>query len=188
VFCGSRNGTEPVYTLAASHLGTLLARQGRTIVYGGGHVGLMGVLADAALAEGGRVIGVIPTSLQERELGHSGLTELNVVESMHHRKAMMAAKSDAFIALPGGMGTYEEILETATWSLLGIQDKPMGFLNVNGFYDPMIAQLDKALEAGFLLPDERELVLVDTDAERLISQLENFCRPGQPKWMSLKET
>lgn len=188
VFCGSRSGLHREFADAAREVGSLLARQGRTIVYGGGHVGLMGILADAALAEGGRVVGVIPTSLQDRELGHSGLTELHVVESMHHRKAMMAAKSDAFIALPGGLGTYEEILETATWSLLGIQDKPLGFLNVGGFYDPMIEQLDRAARAGFLLPDERALVLVDTDAANLVTRLENFCRPGQPKWMTLKET
>ncbi len=188
VFCGSRTGTDPAYAAAARAVGSLLARQGRAVVYGGGHVGLMGVLADAALAENGKVIGVIPQSLEDRELGHRGLTELHIVETMHHRKAMMAERSDAFIALPGGLGTYEEIFETATWSLLGIQDKPLGFLNVNGYYDPIIQQLDLAAEAGFLLPDERALVLVDDDPEALIHRLETFCRPGQPKWMTLKET
>jgi len=187
VFCGSRSG-KPEYQEAARSLGALLARQGRTIIYGGGHVGLMGILADAALSEGGRVIGVIPQSLEDRELGHRGLTELYVVESMHHRKALMAQLSEAFIALPGGLGTYEEILETATWSLLGIQDKPLGFLNVNGFYDTMIRQIDHAAKEGFLLPEERELVLIDGDPERLIEKLGSFCRPGQPKWMTLKET
>lgn len=188
VFCGSRTGSNPAYTEAARTMGTLLARQGRTLVYGGGHVGLMGVVADAALAENGRVIGVIPQSLEDRELGHRGLTELHIVETMHHRKAMMAEKSDAFIALPGGLGTYEEIFETATWSLLGIQDKPLGFLNVNGFYDHIIEQLDRALADGFLKPDERALVLVDNDPEKLINRLETFCRPGQPKWMTLDES
>lgn len=188
VFCGSRTGNNPAYTAAARTVGTMLARQGRTLVYGGGHVGLMGVVADAALAGNGKVIGVIPQSLEDRELGHRGLTELHIVETMHHRKAMMAEKSDAFIALPGGLGTYEEIFETATWSLLGIQDKPLGFLNVNGFYDPIIQQLDHALADGFLMPDERALVLVDDDPEKLIHRLETFCRPGQPKWMSLDES
>lgn len=188
VFCGSRTGSNPAYTEAARTMGTLLARQGRTLVYGGGHVGLMGVVADAALGENGRVIGVIPQSLEDRELGHRGLTELHIVETMHHRKAMMAEKSDAFIALPGGLGTYEEIFETATWSLLGIQDKPLGFLNVNGFYDHIIEQLDRALADGFLKPDERALVLVDNDPEKLINRLETFCRPGQPKWMTLDES
>jgi len=187
VFCGSRSG-KPEYQEAARNLGALLARQGRTLVYGDGHVGLMGILADAALAEGGRVIGVIPQSLEDRELGHRGITELHVVESMHHRKAMMAQLSEAFIALPGGLGTYEEILETATWSLLGIQDKPLGFLNVNGFYDAMISQIDHAEQEGFLLPEERELVLMDSNPDRLIEMLGTFCRPGQPKWMTLKET
>lgn len=188
VFCGSRSGARTAYAEAARAIGILLAQQGRTLVYGGGHVGLMGIVADAALAEGGTVVGVIPKSLEERELGHSGLTELHIVDTMHDRKAMMAARSDAFIALPGGLGTYEEILETATWSLLGIQDKPLGFLNVNGFYDPMIEQLDRATDAGFLLPDERALVLVHTDPASLVKLLESFCRPGQPKWMTLKET
>ena len=188
VFCGSRMGNRSEYSEAARQVGALLARQNRTVVYGGGHVGLMGVLADAALAEGGKVIGVIPESLQQRELGHDGLTVLHVVESMHDRKALMAEMSDAFIALPGGLGTYEEILEAATWSLLGIQDKPLGLLNVHGFYDALVSQLDKAAEVEFLLPDERSIVLVDSTAEGLLRQLETFERPGQPKWMTLDET
>lgn len=188
VYCGSRAGNHPAYADAARDMGQLLARQGRRIVYGGGHVGLMGILADAALAEGGIVFGVIPASLQQRELGHRGLTELHVVDSMHTRKAMMAENSDAFIALPGGVGTYEEILESATWSLLGIQDKPLGLLNVRGFYDPLIQQLDHAAKAGFLLPDERALVLDSKDCEDLVHQLAEFCRPGPPKWMEMDET
>lgn len=188
VYCGSRMGNSPVYLEAARDLGALLARRGITIVYGGGHVGLMGVLADAALAAGGQVVGVIPKALQEKELGHTGLTELHVVETMHVRKAMMAERADAFIALPGGLGTYEEIFETATWSLLGIQDKPLGFLNINGFYDSLIDQVERAAADGFLLPDERKLVLTDTTGEGLITQLENFVRPGKPKWMTLHES
>ena len=188
VFCGSRMGNNPAYAEVATGMGRLLAEQGRTVVYGGGHVGLMGALADGALAAGGTVIGVIPKSLQERELGHSGVTELHVVETMHDRKALMAEQSEAFIALPGGLGTYEEIFETATWSLLGIHSKPLGFLNVNGFYDLMEQQLDLAMQEGFLLPEERELVLFDDDAERLLQRLDNFERTTAPKWMSLRET
>lgn len=188
VFCGSRMGNNPAYAEVAASMGRLLAGQARTVVYGGGHVGLMGALADGALAAGGTVIGVIPKSLQERELGHSGVTELHVVETMHDRKALMAEQSEAFIALPGGLGTYEEIFETATWSLLGIHNKPLGFLNVNGFYDLMEQQLDLATQEGFLLPEERELVLFDDDAERLLQRLDNFERTTAPKWMSLHET
>src|SRR5690606_35540167 len=125
---------------------------------------------------------------QDKELGRSGLTELHVVDTMHVRKAMMAERSDAFIALPGELGTYEEIFESATWTLLGIQDKPLGFLNINGFYDPIINQLDHASREGFLLPDERKLVLSDTTAEGLLHQLDTFTRPGKPKWTTLHET
>lgn len=188
VFCGSRMGNNPAYAEVAASVGRLLAGQGRTVVYGGGHVGLMGALADGALVAGGTVIGVIPRSLQERELGHSGVTELHVVETIHERKALMAERAEAFIALPGGLGTYEEIFETATWSLLGIHNKPLGFLNVNGFYDLMEQQLDLATQEGFLLPEERELVLFDDDAERLLQRLDDFERSSAPKWMSLRET
>jgi uncharacterized protein (TIGR00730 family) len=188
VFCGSRPGNDPAFAEAARHVGTLLARQGRRVVYGGGHVGLMGILADAALAEGGIVFGVIPAALQKRELGHKGLTELHIVDTMHQRKALMAEQSDAFMALPGGVGTYEEIMEAATWTLLGIQDKPLGLLNVRGFFDPLIRQLDHAAENGFMLPDERALILDSTSAEDLIHQLATFCRPGPPKWMGIEET
>lgn len=187
VFCGSRAGVNPKYREIATEVGAMLARSGRRIVYGGGHVGIMGLLADAALAEGGHVIGVIPETLQARELGHGGLTQLHIVETMHQRKAMMAEMSDAFIALPGGLGTYEEILEAATWSLLGIQDKPLGLLNIAGFYDPLIAQLDLAEREGFLLPEERDLVLTDRDPTNLITRLETYCRPGRPKWMDIQD-
>lgn len=187
VFCGSRPGNDPVYLEAARTVGQLLARQGRRLVYGGGHVGMMGVLADAALAEGGTVVGIIPAALRDRELAHSSLTELRVVKSMHERKAMMAEESDAFIALPGGVGTYEEILEAATWSLLGFQDKPLGLLNVHGFFDSMIAQLDAAARAEFLLPDERAIMLDDVDPLALIARLESFTRSGPPKWMKMDE-
>lgn len=185
VFCGSRPGNHPDFTDAARDLGVLLARQGRRIVYGGGHVGMMGVLADSALAEGGVVMGVIPAALQERELGHGGLTELHVVETMHQRKAMMAESSDVFVALPGGVGTYEEILEAATWAQLGIQDKPLGILNVRGFFDPLLRQLDYALDHGFMLAEERALILDSRSAEDLMRRLAEYCEPGPRKWMDV---
>jgi len=183
VFCGSRAGNHPIYTQVAQEIGRTLARQGRRIVYGGGHVGLMGALADAALEAGGIVFGVIPTALQERELGHRGLTELRIVSSMHERKALMAAESDAFMALPGGLGTYEEILEAATWSLLGIHQKPLGLLNTRRFYDPLIQQLNHAEQEGFLLPEERALVIDSDNGDQLIHALATFCRTSPPKWM-----
>jgi uncharacterized protein (TIGR00730 family) len=188
VFCGSRPGNHPAFAEAAQKIGALLARQGRRIVYGGGHVGLMGILADSAMAHGGTVYGVIPAALQQRELGHRSITELHIVDTMHQRKALMAEQSDAFIALPGGVGTYEEILEIATWSLLGIQDKPLGLLNVHGFYDSLIQQLDTAAKYEFMLPDERALILDSTTPEDLLRQLAAFCRPGPPKWMDMDET
>ncbi len=187
VFCGSRSGNHPEYLESARQIGKMLARQNRKIVYGGGHVGMMGALADAALAQGGHVMGVIPKSLMDRELGHTALTELHIVDSMHQRKAMMAQNSDAFIALPGGIGTYEEILEAATWALLGIQDKPLGLLNIRGFFDPMLNQLDLARQEGFMLPEERALILHATNPENLLHQLATFCRQGPPKWMDITQ-
>lgn len=188
VFCGSRPGHDPVFAEAAQATGRLLARQGRRIVYGGGHVGMMGILADAALAEGGIVFGVIPEALQARELGHRGITELRIVSSMHERKALMAQQSQAFMALPGGVGTYEEILEAATWSLLGIQEKPLGLLNVKGFFDPLIEQLDTAARHGFMLPEERAIILDATTPEDLIRKLAAYQRTCPPKWMDISQT
>src|SRR4051812_40716759 len=171
VFCGSSPGLRPEYAIAAAMLGRLLAEQSIRLIYGAGNVGLMGVLADAALAAGGQVIGVIPQGLVDRELAHQGLTELRIVTSMHERKALMAELSGAFIALPGGLGTYEELCEVLTWAQLGIHHKPCGCLNVLGYFDPLIQMLDHAVAEGFLSPENRRLLLMDDDVENLLQGL-----------------
>jgi len=171
VFCGSNAGTHPAYRQAAQTVGRLLCRRGIELVYGGGHVGLMGILADACLNEGGRVIGVIPQALADKETAHEGLTELRIVSSMHERKFLMAELSDVFLALPGGYGTWEEFFEVLTWSQLGIQRKACAVLNVNGYYDPFIEMADKALSEGFVRGVHRDLLLADTDPERLLDRL-----------------
>ena len=160
VFCGSSAGTNPVYRAAATELGTALAAANIELVYGGGHVGLMGAVADAVLAAGGTVIGVIPRTLAEREVAHSGLTQLHIVESMHERKALMADLSDGFVALPGGFGTFEEFCEAVTWVQLGIQTKPCVLLDVNGYYEPLIAMFDRAVEDGFVNMKNRLIIQV----------------------------
>jgi len=171
VFCGSSAGRLPEYRAAAVAFGELLAREGIGLVYGGAHVGLMGALADAVLAHGGEVIGVIPESLSVRELAHKGLTELQVVSSMHERKAQMAALSDAFVALPGGIGTFEELFEVWTWGQLGLHDKPCALLNVAGFYDKLSGFLDFVTGEGFVRQAVRDGLLVDDDAARLVARL-----------------
>lgn len=171
VFCGSSAGLRPEYANAAQGLAITLARRGLGLVYGGGNVGLMGVLADSMLRAGGEVIGVIPQSLVAREVAHHGVSELRVVETMHQRKALMCELSDAFIALPGGFGTLDEFFEILTWAQLGIHGKPSGLLNVSGFYDPLLAMLDHAVVEQFLRPAHRELVITDTDADSLVQRL-----------------
>ncbi len=165
----------------------MLAREivadGCTLVYGGGKVGLMGVIGDAAMAAGGRVIGVTPRRLVEKEVAHTGLTELRVVDSMHERKAMMAELSDAFIALPGGIGTFEEFFEVLTWSQLGFHAKPCGLLNVAGYYDQLLGFLDHSVTQGFLRKEHRSMVLTDTEPARLLDQLETFRMPVVNKWL-----
>src|ERR1700732_3721945 len=184
VFCGSSSGTRPVYQQAAQTVGQLLCRRGIELVYGGGRVGLMGILANACLNEGGRVIGVIPQALADKELAHTGLTELRIVSSMHERKSVMADLSDAFVALPGGYGTWEEFFEVLTWSQLGIQRKACAVLNVNGYYDPLLEMADKALSDGFLRGVHRDLLLSDSDPERLLERLNNYSVPTIDKWIS----
>ena len=169
VFCGSASGHDPVYAAAAKDVGSLLARHGIEIVYGGGRVGLMGTLADAALGEGGRVIGVIPAALEKREVAHRGLSELHVVSSMHERKALMAKLSDGFVALPGGFGTLEELSEVLTWRQLDIYDKPSFVLNVRGYYDHLIGLLDHAVAEGFLSRANRELLSVGASVESVLA-------------------
>ena len=183
VFAGSSPGARAEYAEAAEALGRALAAEGIGLVYGGGSVGLMGVLADAALADGGSVTGVIPRALFEREVGHDGLTELHVVESMHERKARMTDLADGFIALPGGIGTLEELFETLTWGQLGYHDKPCGLLNVSGYWDGMLAALDRAVGERFLAAEHRSMLLVENEPSRLIRRLRTYEPPRVEKWL-----
>ncbi len=183
VFCGSNMGTNLAYRYAAVELGRLLAARGIELVYGGGNVGLMGVLADTVLAAGGRAIGVIPESLMAKEVGHSGLTELHIVNSMHERKALMSDLSDGFIAMPGGFGTFEEFCEVVTWSQLGIQSKPCGLLNVEGFYDSLLALFDHAVGEGFLREENRRLVLQARESKELLEKMAAFAPAPVDKWI-----
>lgn len=184
VFCGSSDGRDPALRETARSFGALLARRGLGLVYGGGAAGLMGAVADAALAAGGEVIGVIPHGLERRELGHRGLTELRVVESMHERKAVMAALSDAFVALPGGMGTLEELAEAATWSQLGIHAKPVGLLDVAGYWGPLVSFFDHAAALGFIRPEHRAIVVVDRGPAALLDRLATWRAPSVEQWLS----
>ena len=171
VYCGSRDGDRPAFAAAAQAVGTEIGRRGWQLVYGGGRSGLMGRLADAALAAGAPVVGVIPTSLMQREVGHTGLTELHVVETMHERKRMLAERSDAFIALPGGIGTMEELFEVWSWRQLGYHDKPIGLLNVEGGYDALLAFLDQTRTRGFMTDAVRDLLEVGDEPRVLLDRL-----------------
>jgi len=171
VYCGSRLGDDPAYAEAARRVGTLIGERGWRLVYGGGRAGLMGVVADATLAAGGSVVGVIPHALMSRELGHAGLTELHVVDTMHERKRMMAERADAFVALPGGIGTFEELFEVWTWRQLGYHDQPIGLLNVAGYYDELLRFLEKTVARGFLSTAQQDLLEVSDDAATLLSRL-----------------
>ena len=182
VFCGSNAGARSEYAEAARALATVLAERKLGIVYGGGNVGLMGVLADAALERGGEVIGVIPQKLVDKEVAHRGITELRIVETMHERKALMNDLSDAFLALPGGFGTLDEFFEVLTWSQLGFHGKPCALLNVAGYYDGMLAMLDHAVTERFLRPAHRELIIADTDPLRLLQRLSAFVPAPKGKW------
>lgn len=183
VFCGSNAGASPDYARAATRVGTLLAERGITLVYGGGHVGLMGILADAALAAGGKVIGVIPRALEAREVAHTGLTELRVVGSMHERKALMSELADGFLALPGGIGTMEEWFEVWTWGQLGIHPKPLGMLNVAGYYDHLLAFFDRMVADGFLSGAHRAMAIVGDGGETLLDRLAEYVPPRTEKWL-----
>ncbi len=175
VFCGSKSGTDQRYADAARLLARILTERGIGIVYGGGHVGLMGILADAALEAGGEVIGVIPRFMVEEELAHDKLSSLHIVSTMHERKAFMAGLVHAFIALPGGFGTAEEFFEIVTWRQLRLHDKPIGLLNVNRFFDPLIAWMDRAVDEGFLKPRHREMIIVREQVADLVSDLLPLC-------------
>lgn len=183
VFCGSNNGLNPAFINAAENVGKFLANEKVELVYGGGRVGLMGKIADTVLENGGKVIGIIPETLAEREVAHRGLTELHVVDSMHERKAMMAELSDGFIAMPGGFGTFEEFCEIVTWSQLGFHIKPSGLLNIAGFYDDLIRMFDKATEEKFIRPVHRELVLSSDNIEQLFKLMKEFEPPKLEKWI-----
>ena len=183
VFAGSSAGADPAFREAAVELARLLARRGVGVVYGGASIGLMGVVANAVLEAGGEVVGVVPERLTGREVAHRGLSELHVVGSMHERKALMGELSDAAIALPGGLGTFEELLELATWTQLGIDSKPCGLLNVNGYFDPLVAMLDRAVEQSFLSLEHRRILLVGGDCEELLGRIERWSAPTA-KWSS----
>ncbi len=188
VFCGSNAGTNPLYRAAAERLGRLLAARGIELVYGAGNVGLMGIIADACLDAGGTVIGIIPEALMGKEVAgravdHRALTRIEVVNSMHTRKARMAELADGFIALPGGFGTFEEFCEILTWGQLGFHVKPMGLLNVNGFYDPLLAMFDRAVADGFLRPQNRAMALADSKIESLLAQMESYRAEPVSKWL-----
>jgi uncharacterized protein (TIGR00730 family) len=188
VYCGSNPGADPAFAGGTRALATLLADSGIRVVYGGGHVGLMGLLADTAMAAGGEVVGVMPQALIDREIGHKGLSDLRVVGSMHERKALMAELADAFIALPGGIGTLEELIEVYTWSQLGMHRKPLGVLNVNGYYDALGAFLDVAVEQRFMRAEQREFLLFDPDPEALLARLARAEPPRLAKWLTEAET
>jgi uncharacterized protein (TIGR00730 family) len=181
VFCGSSTGTGPGYRDAADHVGRRLAERGIGLVYGGARVGTMGVIADAALAAGGWVTGVIPQSLVDREVAHNGVDDLHVVADLHERKALMASLSDAFVALPGGAGTLEELFEVFTWAQLGLHDKPIALLDVDGYWQPMLRFLDHMAEQGFLKAEYRDMLIVHTDVDAVLDRFPDH-RPPRDKW------
>jgi uncharacterized protein (TIGR00730 family) len=188
VFCGSNPGARLEYAEAARAMGRLMAKENISLVFGGGSVGLMGTIADEVLACDGRVIGVIPSGLATKEIAHAGLTEQHVVDTMHERKRLMSDRSDAFIAMPGGMGTYEEFCEVLTWNQLGIHTKPCGLLNVRGFYDHFVRFLDHAVEERFLRREHRDIMVVDSDPAGLLTKLRDWRAPTVEKWMDRRET
>ena len=184
VYCGSSLGADPRFERAAARAGTALGTSGITVVYGGGHVGLMGAVANAALAAGGQVIGVIPAALRDKELAHEGVTELHVVDSMHERKQLMADLSDGFIALPGGIGTLEELFETLTWLQLGFHTKPVGLLNVAGFYDPLLRFLENMVIAGLLRAEHLDYLIVEGEMEPLLRRMAAFEPVTLDQWIT----
>ena len=183
VFCGSRDGARASYKVLAQRMGSMLARRGLKLVYGGGRVGLMGALADAALKEGGEVIGVIPEALIVKEVAHAGLSKLHVVGSMHERKKLMVDLSDGFVALPGGYGTLEEFLEVLSWAQLSFHEKPCGLLDVDGYWEPLSSLFDKAVVEGFIISEHRSLVLTEEDPELLLDEMNRYVPPKAKRWI-----
>ena len=188
VFCGSNGGADPAYLAAARRAGRGLAERGLRLVYGGGKVGMMGAVADAALEAGGEVVGVIPRQIFDLEIGHEGVDDLRVVGSMHDRKALMAELADAFIALPGGIGTFEELFEVFTWAQLGLHRKPLGLLDVADYYRPLEAMLDHAVEERFLRPETRSILVRDDSLGALLERFDGWQPPGGPKWIDRHAT
>jgi uncharacterized protein (TIGR00730 family) len=189
IFCGSSPGARPQYTEAAEDFGRLLVENGITLVYGGASVGLMGRLADTVLSEGGEAVGVMPRALVEREIAHLGLTDLHVVDSMHERKALMADLSDAFVALPGGLGTLDELFEVYTWAQLGMHRKPCGLLNVGGYYQHVADFLDHAVAERFVREEHRDMLIVEDEPEAMLDRLRDFDPAAlTPKWIDREET
>lgn len=188
VYCGSSPGTNPDYLATAEKLGKLLAEGDIGLVYGGSNIGIMGALADAVLAAGGKVTGVMPKFLVQKEVAHHKLTALHVVDSMHARKLLMADLADCFVALPGGLGTLEEFFESLTWSQLGLHKKPCGLLNVRGYYDGLLSFLDHAVSEGFLAPMHRSMVLFSADPEALLKALARYKPPDVGKWLNKAKT
>ncbi len=174
VFCGSSIGAREIYRDTARALGGEIARRGIDLVYGGSNIGLMGVIADATLAAGGKATGIMPTHLIQKEIMHTHLTELRVVNTMHERKALMADLADGFIALPGGFGTYDEFCEIVTWAQLGLHQKPCALLNVEGYYDPLITMIDRAVQEGFVRADHRAMLIISTEISDLLDQMQNY--------------
>lgn len=188
VFCGSRSGVRPEYAQLARVLGRRMAEQRIELVFGGGKVGLMGILADSVLEHGGSAVGIIPRGLLEREVGHTGLTRLEVVQTMHERKARMAELADGFVALPGGYGTFEEICEVVTWAQLGIHFKPCVLVDVAGYWQPLIAQIDAGVREGFVDPAMRSLLTSAATLDQLFAQLDQFRPAPVQRWMGLRES
>ena len=188
VFCAAGEGRNPTYVAHARQMGRYLAGSGRRLVYGGGRTGLMGALAEGALGAGGEVVGIMPKHLVDHEVAHTGLTELRVVASMHERKAMLADMSDGFLAMPGGLGTLEELFEIWTWGQLGLHRKPYGILNVHGYFTPLLAFLDHAVSEQFIRPEYRALLVVDTEPAALIARMEAMEPPPLPRWVQRDTT
>jgi uncharacterized protein (TIGR00730 family) len=187
VFCGSNSGFRNAYAEAARALARIFVRENIRLIYGGGNVGLMGIIADEVMLAGGSVIGIIPESLDKKEVGHRAITELRVVDSMHERKAQMAELADGFIAMPGGIGTFEEFFEILTWAQLGFHDKPCAILNIAGYYDGLLALCDNAVAEGFLRPAHRQLILEDSDPEILLEKMRNLKPLPVEKWLDKEE-
>jgi hypothetical protein len=188
VFAGSNTGVRAEYREAAVGLGRVLAERGLVLVYGGARVGLMGSVADAVLASGGQAIGVIPEALVAKEVAHRGLTELRIVPSMHERKALMSDLADAFLALPGGWGTWEEFFEVLTWAQLGLHRKPCGLLNVLGYFDPLLSFVDHSIQEGFVRREYRSMICVDTAPHAVLDRLSAYQAPVVQKWIEREET